>query len=136
MDELINIFCMVPPNICSYCPEKCWENWIWNLKLCFLIDNCSAYPDKELISSEGKVITKFLPNVTSIMQPMDQRVLVSIKNWYHRKILKCLFFVKMMVFQLQIFWREFICWKCVISLLQAGMLSRLEPCVCHGGRLF
>ena len=53
-----------------------------------LLDNCPAHPD-ELVSDNGRVIGKFLPtNVTSLIQPMDQGVLESIKRCYRRKILE------------------------------------------------
>ena len=63
-------------------------------KAVLLLDNCSAHPDEEeLISADGKVIVKFLPpNVTSLIQPMDQGVLVAIKQRYRRKILEELVF--------------------------------------------
>ena len=62
-------------------------------KAVLLLDNCSAHPDEELISADGKVIVKFLPpNVTSLIQPMDQGVLVAIKRRYRRKILEELVF--------------------------------------------
>jgi hypothetical protein len=59
-------------------------------KAVLLLDNCSAHPDeKELISADGKVIAKYLPpNVTSLIQPMDQGVLESLKRRYRRKILE------------------------------------------------
>ena len=59
-----------------------------------LLDNCSAHPDEsELVSRDGKVIAKFLPpNVNSLIQPMDQGILVSIKRRYKRKILEELLF--------------------------------------------
>ena len=43
----------------------------------FLLDNCSAHPDEEeLVSADKKVIAKYLPpNVTALIQPMDQGVL-------------------------------------------------------------
>ena len=58
-------------------------------KAVLLMDNCSAHPDEEeLKSSDGKVIAKFLPpNVTALIQPMDQGILVSIKWRCRRKIL-------------------------------------------------
>ena len=63
-------------------------------KAVLLLDNCSAHPDEEeLISADGKVIAKFLPpNVMSLIQPMDQGVLVAIKRRYRRKILEELVF--------------------------------------------
>ena len=56
----------------------------------FLLDNCSAHPDEEeLTSADGKGIAKFLPpNVTSLIQPMDKGVLESIKCWHQWKILE------------------------------------------------
>ena len=56
----------------------------------FLLDNCSAHPnEEELTSADGKVIAKFFPpNVTSLIQPMDQGVLESIKRWHQWKILE------------------------------------------------
>ncbi len=46
-------------------------------KAVLLLDNCSAHPNEdELVSSDGKIRAKFLPpNVTSLIQPMDQGVL-------------------------------------------------------------
>ena len=63
-------------------------------KAVLLLDNCSAHPnEEELISADGKVIVKFLPpNVTSLIQPMDQGILVAIKRRYRRKILEELVF--------------------------------------------
>ena len=59
-------------------------------KAVLLLDNCSAHPDEEdLISADGKVVAKFLPpNVTSLIQPMDQGVLEAVKRRYRRKILE------------------------------------------------
>ena len=55
-----------------------------------LLDNCSAHPDEEqLVSADEKVVAKFLPpNVTSLIQPMDQGVLESLKHRYRKKILE------------------------------------------------
>lgn len=54
------------------------------------LDNCSAHPDEEeLMSTDEIVVAKFIPpNMTSLIQPMDQGVLVSIKQRYRRKILE------------------------------------------------
>lgn len=59
-------------------------------KAVLILDNCSAHPDEEeLVSSDGKIIAKYLPpNVTSLIQPMDQGVLELIKRRYRRKILE------------------------------------------------
>ncbi|XP_065840186.1 jerky protein homolog-like [Oscarella lobularis] len=54
-----------------------------------LLDNCSAhFCEKELMSSDGKIVVKYFPpNVTSIIQPMDQGVLESMKRRYRKKLL-------------------------------------------------
>ena len=54
------------------------------------LDNCSAHPSEdELISADGKITAKFLPpNVTALIQPMDQGVLESIKRVYRKSILR------------------------------------------------
>lgn len=45
-------------------------------KAVLLLDNCPAHPDaKELISDDGQITALYLPpNVTSLIQPMDQGV--------------------------------------------------------------
>ena len=52
--------------------------------------DCSAHPCEEtLVSDDGKIYAKFLPaNVTSLIQPMDQGVLESMKRIYRKAILK------------------------------------------------
>ena len=52
-----------------------------------LLDNCSAHPDPEdLVSSDG---AKFLPpNITSLIQPMDQGVIESLKRRNKSKLLR------------------------------------------------
>ena len=51
--------------------------------------NCSAHPDPtELVSDDGKIIAKFLPpNVTALIQLMDQSVIQSVKERYKKKLL-------------------------------------------------
>jgi len=55
-----------------------------------VLDNCSAHPDQDLlISQDGKVKASFLsPNVTSLIQPMDQGVLKSLKRHYRKSLLQ------------------------------------------------
>ena len=55
-----------------------------------LLDNCSAHPDPEdLVSCDGAIFAKFLPpNVTSLIQPMDQGVIESLKRRYKSKLLR------------------------------------------------
>ena len=59
-------------------------------KAILFIDNCSVHPCEEtLVSDDGKIYAKFLPaNVTSLIQPMDQGVLESMKRIYRKTILK------------------------------------------------
>lgn len=58
-------------------------------KAVLLLDNCSAHNARshQLSSDDGKIFVQFLPpRTTSLLQPMDQRVLYSMKTKY-RKIL-------------------------------------------------
>ena len=59
-------------------------------KAILFLDNCSAHPSEdELVSADGKITAKFLPpNVTALVQPMDQGVLESIKRVYKKSILR------------------------------------------------
>ena len=59
-------------------------------KAVLVLDNCSAHPDQsELVSEDGKIIAKFLPaNVTSLIQPMDQGVIETLKRSYKKKLLR------------------------------------------------
>ena len=54
-----------------------------------LLYNCSAHPDEELlVSKDGLVTAMFLPpNVTSLIQPMDQGVLECLKRTYRKSLL-------------------------------------------------
>lgn len=59
-------------------------------KAYLLLDNCAAHPDEEsFTSSDGLVTAKFLPpNVTSLIQPMDQGVLESLKRRYRKSLMR------------------------------------------------
>ncbi len=60
-------------------------------KAILVLDNCSAHPNEEdLVSSDGKVIAKYLP--PNVIQPMDQGVLECVKRRYRKKILEELIF--------------------------------------------
>lgn len=57
------------------------------IKAMLLMDNAPSHPGEEL--HVGNIVVKFLPpNVTSIMQPMDQGVLENIKKNYRRLYLE------------------------------------------------
>ena len=58
-------------------------------KAVLVLDNSPAHPDAEyLVSDDGKITALYLPpNVTSLIQPMDQGVLVALKRHYKWKLL-------------------------------------------------
>lgn len=53
-----------------------------------LIDNAPSHPsDFELKSADGNFIAKFLsPNVTALIQPMDQGVIAALKKYYRGEL--------------------------------------------------
>ena len=59
-------------------------------KAVLVLDNCPAHPNEEdLISDDGNITALYLPpNVTSLIQPMDQGVLVALKRRYKKKLLR------------------------------------------------
>ncbi len=59
-------------------------------KAVLVLDNCSAHPSEaDLISDDEKITVRFLPpNVTSLIQPMDQGVLKALKLIYKKKLLR------------------------------------------------
>ena len=59
-------------------------------KALLIMDNCLAHPDEELlISRDGLVKAMFLPpNVISLIQPMDQGVLETLKRQYRKSLLR------------------------------------------------
>ena len=63
-------------------------------KSLLFIDNCSAHPPENVLTSEDeKIKAKFLPpNVTSLIQPMDQGVIEYIKRRYRKGLLRSLLF--------------------------------------------
>lgn len=61
-------------------------------KALLLIDNCSAHPEEsELVSDDGCIKACFLPpNVTAVIQPMDQGVIESVKRQYRKRLCEAL----------------------------------------------
>ena len=59
-------------------------------KAVLVLVNCSAHPDAEdLVSDDGAIYAKILPaNVTSLIQPMDQGVIQSLKRRYKKRLLQ------------------------------------------------
>lgn len=54
------------------------------------LDNCSAHPEAEdLVTADGHITAHFFrPNITSLVQPMDQGVLESMKRHYRKCLLR------------------------------------------------
>ena len=71
---------MVSYLLCSCCSREA-ERKDLQPKALLLFDNCVAHPEKdEMVSDDGLIVAKFLPpNVTSLIQPMDQCVLEAMK---------------------------------------------------------
>ena len=82
------------------------------------LDNCSAHASEdELVSADGKVTAKFLPpNVTELVQPIDQGVLESIKRVYRKSILRDLISLSIKFFFLIVFSINFELYKSFVSL--------------------
>lgn len=60
------------------------------IKAVLLIDNAPSHPSAEELTS-GEITVQFLPpNVTPLLQPMDQGVLESMKKVYRRQLLRTL----------------------------------------------
>ena len=59
-------------------------------KALILLDNAPSHPSCDaLVSSDGKIKCMLMPpNVTSLIQPMDQGVLENIKRRYKRDLLR------------------------------------------------
>ena len=59
-------------------------------KALLILDNCSAHPSEELlVSPDGLVTAAYLPpNVTSLVQPMDQGILECMKKAYCKSLLR------------------------------------------------
>ena len=58
-------------------------------KIALLIDNCPAHPS---VSNLTNVQLVFLPpNTTSVLQPMDQRVIKSLKAHYWGRVVRRLY---------------------------------------------
>jgi len=59
-------------------------------KVLLVVDNAPSHPTEELLEREdGQFRTIFsLPNVTSLLQPMDQSVIETMKCYYRRQLLR------------------------------------------------
>ena len=61
-----------------------------HVRALILLDNAPAHPPaSELVAEHGRIRVKFLPpNTTSLIQPMDQGVIVAFKRLYRRRFLE------------------------------------------------
>ena len=59
-------------------------------KVLLIMDNCSAHPSDEELNTEDRLakVLFFPPNITSLIQPMDQGVLKSKKRIYRKSVLR------------------------------------------------
>jgi hypothetical protein len=56
-----------------------------------LLDNAPSHPsDSTLMSNNSLIIVKFLPHVTAIIRPMDQKVIASMEWHYQADLLRSL----------------------------------------------
>ena len=57
-------------------------------KALLLLDNATSHPSSDVLrSSDGNIMAMYLPpNTTSLIQPMDQGVLVTVKRHYKRAL--------------------------------------------------
>lgn len=62
-----------------------WDAELKGRKILLLVDNCPAHP---LVSNLRNIeLAFFPPNTTSVLQPMDQSVIKSLKSHYRKKLL-------------------------------------------------
>ena len=59
-------------------------------KAVLLLDNCRAHPPADILCSpDGKItVMYFLPNTTSVIQPLDQGIISSFKRHYRKELVK------------------------------------------------
>lgn len=54
------------------------------------MDNASEHPQAHELAVDGIKVLFFLPNTTSLLQPMDQGVNRMFKVYYTRKCMQCI----------------------------------------------
>ena len=57
------------------------------IKALLLIDNAPTHPTADLLVSEDITVTFLAPNVTALLQPMEQGLLQNIKRVYRQQML-------------------------------------------------
>lgn len=84
-------------------------------KIVLLLDNCSAHPPAHLLVS-GNISAMYLPpNCTSLIQPMDQGIIRSMKCYYRRNFMQKL----LQTNNLDAFKKQFTMKDCVWTLAKA-----------------
>ncbi|XP_053957785.1 tigger transposable element-derived protein 4-like [Anastrepha ludens] len=58
-----------------------------NRKVLFFVDNCTAYPKDVRDKLRNIHLAYFPPNMTSLLQPMDQGIIYNMKQHYRKRIL-------------------------------------------------
>lgn len=58
-----------------------------NKKICLLVDNCSAHHVEDLVLSNIE-LEFFPPNCTSVIQPLDQGIINSVKCAYRKRVIE------------------------------------------------
>lgn len=62
-----------------------WNAELKTCKILLLVDNCPAHPC--ISNLRNKELAFFPANITTILQPMDQSVIKSLKGHYRRRML-------------------------------------------------
>lgn len=61
-----------------------------NCKILLLLDNCAAHTGSGVVEKNNVVVRYLPPNCTSLIQPMDQGILRSLKCFYKKEFIKAM----------------------------------------------
>ncbi len=103
--------CLVSELIYPYSTHRAIFSWL-KAKSYSSTGYLPCHPNEEdLISDDGNITALYLPpNVTSLVQPMDQRVLVALTRRYKNKLLRRLLIEDKMAYLSSTSWSQWI-WK-------------------------
>jgi hypothetical protein len=82
LDWFVNYFAL---EACAHCKSNGLGD---DRKIILTLDNCPAHPDASLLISGNVHLVYLPPNCTSIIQPMDQRILQSLKYYYRQQVMQ------------------------------------------------
>jgi hypothetical protein len=82
LDWFVNYFA---PEVCAHCKSKGLGD---DCKITLTLDNCPAHPGASLLVSGSVRVVYLPPNCTSIIQPMDQGILRSLKYYYRQQLMQ------------------------------------------------